>query len=53
MKMVVADASADDCECGSVFGIDAFEGDAVTYSIIPGPVASRRPTNGPCLLSIY
>ena len=44
--MVVADTSEDDCECGSVFGIDAFEGDAVTYSIIPAVPGDGYQTGG-------
>ena len=35
MELVVAGATGTSYQCGSVFGIDPFEGDAVTYSIIP------------------
>ncbi len=34
MELVVAGASGTDYECGSVFGVDAFERDSVTYSIV-------------------
>ena len=35
MELVVAGATGTSYQCGSVFGIDPFEGDAVSYSIIP------------------
>ena len=46
MEMVVANASGTSCECGNVFGIDPFEGDAVSYSIIPAVPGDGYQTGG-------